>query len=202
MNSNNTNKTKETKFCTSCGVEIDSKAEICPKYGKKALISPKSSKKVQNQKLEEPKFCTTCGAEIDSKTEKCPKCGVKKTSLKFLTEEKNPGLAPLLSVLVMGLGQIYSGKIARGIVFLISGIALGSIIGLVSSYLSYMNSKNSLYYFSYYYSYYSPYYRSYTDPWLYIILFFIILIIVIAVWAYNVYDAYKIAKKMNSGEIE
>ncbi|MGL4669798.1 MAG: double zinc ribbon domain-containing protein [Methanobacteriaceae archaeon] len=191
---------KTTKFCTNCGAGIDAKAEICPKCGEKVLISPPNPSKIQNSN--ETKFCTNCGAKIDTKAEICPKCGVRNTLLKVSTEKKNPGLAALLSALVMGLGQIYNGKLGRGLVFLISGIILGAIEGLVSSYLSYINYNNSLYYYSYSYSYYSPYYRSYTDPTLYTILFFIILIIIISVWAYGVYDAYKIAKKINCGEIE
>ena len=40
---------------------------------------------------------------------------------------KNPGIAGLLSYLVLGLGQIYVGKLSRGLAFVLVGIVLWSI---------------------------------------------------------------------------
>ena len=66
---------------------------------------------------EETKFCSNCGVEIDAKAEICPKCGVR---AKAATNEiKNPGLAAVLSFLVMGLGQIYNGEIGKGLLFIV-----------------------------------------------------------------------------------
>lgn len=50
---------------------------------------------------------------------------------------KNPGLAAVLSFFYMGLGQIYNGEIAKGIVFLvaysISWILMLLIIGFITT---------------------------------------------------------------------
>ena len=66
---------------------------------------------------DETKFCSNCGEEIDAKAEICPNCGVR---AKAATNGiKNPGLAAVLSFLVMGLGQIYNGEIGKGLLFIV-----------------------------------------------------------------------------------
>ena len=71
---------------------------------------------------EEATFCSNCGEEIDAKAEICPKCGVRVKAPP--AGEKNPGLAAVLSFLIIGLGQIYNGQIGKGI---------GLIVGMVIS---------------------------------------------------------------------
>lgn len=50
---------------------------------------------------------------------------------------KNPGLAAVLSFFYMGLGQIYNGQIAKGILFIIaysiSWILIILVIGLITT---------------------------------------------------------------------
>jgi TM2 domain-containing membrane protein YozV len=50
---------------------------------------------------------------------------------------KNPGLAAVLSFFYMGLGQIYNGQIAKGIVFIvaysISWLLVAVVIGLITT---------------------------------------------------------------------
>ena len=43
---------------------------------------------------------------------------------------KNSGLAALLSLIIPGLGQMYAGRIARGLVFFFLGIQLTVIIAV------------------------------------------------------------------------
>ncbi len=58
---------------------------------------------------------------------------------------RDPGLAALLSLLIPGVGQIYNGKILRGIFWLVitpglwlgSGGTLGWVFHLVSAYTAY-----------------------------------------------------------------
>jgi len=71
-------------------------------------------------KVKATKFCPNCGVEIDAKAEICPKCGVRIKR----EEVKNPGIAAVLSVLYVGLGQIYNGEVGKGIGFIIIGIIL------------------------------------------------------------------------------
>jgi TM2 domain-containing membrane protein YozV len=94
--------------------------------------------------MTETKYCTDCGAQIDEKAEICPKCGVRQsapgayhTTSNQRHQQKNPGLAAVLSALVIGLGQIYNGQIAKGILIfvaaIISAILWFVIIGIIFS---------------------------------------------------------------------
>jgi len=80
------------------------------------------------------KFCRYCGAEIDARAEICPKCGVRVeappqtiprppvTPYSVSTPKKNEGVAAVLSLIFVGLGQIYNGQIGKGIWFIIAGV--------------------------------------------------------------------------------
>jgi len=74
------------------------------------------------------KFCQNCGEEIDAKAEVCPKCGVR---VKPMRVPKSPGLAAVLSVLLIGLGQFYNGQIGKGFLFL----ALGAISAFLTTFV-------------------------------------------------------------------
>lgn len=66
---------------------------------------------------------------------------------------RDPGLAALLSLLIPGIGQIYNGKILRGIFWLVitPGFWIGSagLLGwpfhLLSAYTAYRYAKNHPY---------------------------------------------------------
>lgn len=96
-------------------------------------------------------YCKNCGQVIDDKAEICPKCGVRISMPPTIQEKRNSGLAAILSFLVPGLGQIYCGRIGRGILILITTIIL------------------------------------------------MLIVIGIVEWVWNIYDAYAIAEKINSG---
>jgi TM2 domain-containing membrane protein YozV len=49
----------------------------------------------------------------------------------MITGEKNPVVAGLLSFLIIGLGQIYNGQVAKGL-FLLGLQVVGVFLGLVS----------------------------------------------------------------------
>ena len=70
------------------------------------------------------KYCSNCGDQIDEKAEICPDCGVRQTRSAFYQEtvyqQKNPGIAAVLSALFVGLGQIYNGEIAKGLIFMVA----------------------------------------------------------------------------------
>lgn len=49
-----------------------------------------------------------------------------------VAEQKNPGIAAVLSFLFTGLGQIYNGQLGKGIAFLVLGVIFAiSIIFLI-----------------------------------------------------------------------
>ncbi len=86
---------------------------------------------------EETKYCPYCGAQIEKKYAVCPSCGKPQPDIegvehKRATARKNPMLAAFLSLIITGAGQLYLGKLARGIVYLggvlILSVALEGII--------------------------------------------------------------------------
>lgn len=89
------------------------------------------------------KFCQNCGAEIDKNAEICPKCGVRvappppSVASVQTRERKSPGLAAVLSVIFIGLGQIYNGQIGKGIGFLIIGIVFVALMIVLIGFILY-----------------------------------------------------------------
>jgi len=86
-------------------------------------------------------FCPRCGKEVTEEMNICPYCG---NPLKPIPTQpqppapaptmvygaKNPGLAALLSI-IPGLGQLYDGRIARGLIFLFLGIPVATILAAI-----------------------------------------------------------------------
>jgi len=99
-------------------------------------------------------FCYNCGNEIPDSAKFCPKCGAKlkdevdkrnidngfnsqnrnefKQSFKGRDiyryekrELKNPWIALILSLLIVGLGQIYNGEVKKGLEMLVAAILSG-----------------------------------------------------------------------------
>ncbi len=77
-------------------------------------------------------YCTNCGAAISRAAEICPECGVRQLTDPTAggggggvaagggsENEKDPGLAAVLSFFVTGLGQIYNGEIGKGIALML-----------------------------------------------------------------------------------
>jgi TM2 domain-containing membrane protein YozV len=72
---------------------------------------------------EKTKYCPYCGVQIAYKYTVCPNCGKPQPQIDGVasirvTTKKNPMLAVILSLLITGAGQIYLGKISRGLSFL------------------------------------------------------------------------------------
>jgi TM2 domain-containing membrane protein YozV len=87
-------------------------------------------------------YCKHCGKEfISEEITYCPSCG-KSQNLAIaqavvITQNKNPGFAVLIALIAglfgfQGIGHIYTGKTAKGIVLLLIGWALGISIILVT----------------------------------------------------------------------
>lgn len=72
---------------------------------------------------DETKYCPFCGAQIEKRYSVCPSCGKPQPDIKGVERQsalgrKNPMLAAFLSLVITGAGQMYLGKIARGVVYL------------------------------------------------------------------------------------
>lgn len=127
-------------------------------------------------------YCPNCGTETNPDSEFCQKCG---TNLKEGTRNtcvppnvtyalplKSTGLAAVLSFLLAGLGQVYVGKIARGIGFIVCGVVIALVMmSMITIFIS-----------------------SYGAVW---IIAVIASIVCIAIWIFNVIDAYKLANEYN-----
>ena len=76
--------------------------------------------------------CTVCGTKLESSAQFCPKCGTSKNTsdrpvvVVQASRERlwNPGIAAVLSFFIPGLGQIYRGKIFRGLLWM-AAVAVG-----------------------------------------------------------------------------
>jgi TM2 domain-containing membrane protein YozV len=124
-------------------------------------------------------FCGSCGASLDSDAKFCPKCGAPvggseySGGSRFVKTEKDEGLALILSFLICGLGQMYVGKIERGLIFLF-GCVLSAVI------LWMLGASVAIY-----------------VPLLGLFLMAIGTLAPLAIWAYGMYDAYNLAKEYN-----
>ncbi len=97
-------------------------------------------------------YCPRCGRAVDEYAAFCPNCGAALTpqpaapspippspppppptytAPRPVAGMKNEGLAAVLSFLFSGLGQIYVGRIGRGIGILIGGIVIALISPLL-----------------------------------------------------------------------
>jgi RNA polymerase subunit RPABC4/transcription elongation factor Spt4 len=122
------------------------------------------------------KYCSNCGALIDQKAEICPECGVRVSEpplgrISTIPETKSVALAVVLSFFIPGLGQMYCGKAARGVGILVLSILMFLIFGFAAGSAGAASSAPAV-------------------PFLMWIL----------VYIWNIYDAYKLAERINRGE--
>ncbi|MDD5474639.1 MAG: zinc-ribbon domain-containing protein [Candidatus Methanoperedens sp.] len=121
------------------------------------------------------KYCPNCSTPIDETAEFCPECGVRFSEpplgrISTLPEKKSVALAVVLSIFIPGAGQMYCGKVARGVGILVLSILMFSMFGYTAG-----SNPNS------------------SEPVIPFLLW-------ILVYIWNIYDAYKLAEKINRGE--
>jgi TM2 domain-containing membrane protein YozV len=81
---------------------------------------------------ENTKYCPYCGVQIEKKYPICPNCGkaqpiIEGVSAAVVKPKKNPLLAAVLSLIITGTGQIYVGRIWRGVAYLLIVLAVSFI---------------------------------------------------------------------------
>ena len=120
-------------FCGSCGTALISKNAPCPSCGHvKTTFNPQQANSG---------FCSSCGAALIGKSTTCMKCGYTKTKYNPMTPPqgalyKNEGTGLILSIVLglfclNGIGQIYAGKVGRGIVIMIGSWVL-IVVGVLT----------------------------------------------------------------------
>ena len=129
-------------FCGSCGTALISKNAPCPSCGHvKTTFNPQPAMTVPAPHGGASGFCSSCGAALIGKSTTCMKCGYTKTKYNPMTPPqgalyKNEGTGLILSIVLglfclNGIGQIYAGKVGRGI-----GIMIGSWVLIVVGVLT------------------------------------------------------------------
>jgi len=137
-------------------------------------------------------YCSKCGRGLEDGTRFCPSCGNdtmgqgnnndqngnnyqnNNTQRVIQMRDKSSGLAAVLSFLWAGLGQIYVGKIVRGLIFMlvwaiVAAGAMGIIfVGVLSGSIGVIG--------------------------LAIIIYYVLLLIF---WIWNIIDAHKLANEYN-----
>ena len=136
--------------CGSCGTALASKYSPCPKCGhvKTTFAPPPQS----------GSFCGGCGGPLASKFSPCPKCGHVKTTFNPAVPPqgglyKNEGTGLILSIVLgilglCGIGQIYAGRVGRGIgimigVWILVAIGFATMLYLSGKYLILRNYVRS-----------------------------------------------------------
>jgi len=143
-------------------------------------------------------YCENCGKELGFNETVCGRCGNRiggetifiqqhgefqgsSSSIVYNMPAKNPGYAAIFSFLITGLGQIYAGKIARGFILMLACVSFGSLGGFFAA--TWLEDHTGL-----------------TE--IEMVLMFACIIAAIAVWVWNVADAYKCANIYNDGLIK
>ena len=136
-------------------------------------------------------YCPNCGTETTPDSEFCQKCGTNLNegakqagvppNVTYAMPLKSTGIAAVLSFLFTGLGQVYVGKIARGIIFVCIGACVGvlSSILILSGVVVDTNAETIEYTMSY------------------IAAGAVILIAYLAFWIWQIFDAHKLANQYN-----
>ena len=112
--------------CQNCGTEAEEGARFCKNCGSEIVYEEVNDN--------ETKFCSNCGFEMPKATRFCPECGnatntvpqvVNNANNRVVNTGKSPGLAALLSFLIIGLGQVYLGLTKKGIILFVLAIVAG-----------------------------------------------------------------------------
>ena len=133
-------------FCRECGKEVRTGSEACLSCG----VRP----------LDGANYCQECGAKTKTKQLMCVKCGMKllhldeneKSQDGFALEKimpsdppKDPVIAFVLSLIIIGMGQVYLGQVAKGLVLLACAIFLGFATFGVAAVIIYVISAVDVY---------------------------------------------------------
>lgn len=127
--------------CQSCGSEVDEGAKFCKNCGSEVITEE------ENVNVSETKFCANCGFEMPKSTKFCPECGtstggvpqaVNNVNNAIVNSDKSPGLAAILSFLIIGLGQIYLGLTKKGIILFIAAVVSGFLMLFIIGWITWL----------------------------------------------------------------
>ena len=142
---------------------------------------------------EDATFCPACGCSLDAQ-EQYRNQNQWSNNQNWNAprhQPKDTGITLLLGVLlglfgIMGIGQLYVGKIGRGVAILLGGFAVAAVSYI--AVIAYILSDSWLYDNS---GYYSPDFSGL------IVIALLVAVFHLAYFIWQAYDAYKLAKKYN-----
>ena len=129
-------------------------------------------------------YCSGCGNKLYDDQAFCDKCGRQaggsggQQQRTVYIEEKSAGIAALLSFLWAGAGQLYAGKIVRGIIML-----LVYIFAQIGGYFVFFFLLVEI--------------DSFESLNAFLAATVIFMICLTAFWIWNIFDAYKLVKQYN-----
>jgi len=130
-------------------------------------------------------YCKNCGNQLNDGQAFCDKCGYqvggageerKQGGPQYIyVREKSEGIAAVLSFFFVGLGQIYVGKLARGILLMLAYMTIISVAFIVVFFVIVaVENFGGV-----------------------IVAMVVIVAIGLAIEIWNIFDAYKLAKEYN-----
>lgn len=166
-------------YCKKCGLEIDDETYFCPECGIKIDRSKSRVRSESESVRSEP---VKSEPMADNKTNKTSDESQNKQQYtnSIVPPLKNPGIAVILALLIgvvlMGMGQIYAGKVKDGICYLVLGLIIDGVgtIFLISCKMNVSNLDIE-----------------------YAIIFLLVCIAGISVYIWQIYDAYIVTKEYN-----
>ena len=143
--------------------------------------------------------CPNCGRTVTDPTMQfCPACGfsfVQQPNQPYPPNQYGPqpygyqkplrksaAIAVILSFLIPGVGQLYVGKIKRGIAYIVTAIVLSVISSVITTSIDVndINAVNDLV----------------VSP-----AFIILALVSLGFWLFNMYDAYRVTKQYNEASM-
>ncbi|MHA1595730.1 MAG: zinc-ribbon domain-containing protein [Candidatus Baldrarchaeia archaeon] len=102
-----------TKYCPYCGAQLPPGASFCPKCGASVQVAPATPT------TQQPATPVTTTPVSPPPT---------RPPTTVVVGAKSPGVAAILSLLIPGLGQIYVGRVGRGLLILFIVMPLTFVI--------------------------------------------------------------------------
>ena len=121
--------------CKNCGCELPEGAKFCRECGAEVIV----------EEVTGTQFCTNCGFKIPKGINFCPECGnptssnpTVKNANSLANTDKSPGLAAVLSFLIVGLGQIYLGLTKKGIILFLGAVISGFLMLILIGWFTWL----------------------------------------------------------------
>jgi TM2 domain-containing membrane protein YozV len=108
-------------YCSNCGAENADSAKFCQKCGSPLAVAPQPQAAAAAEAAAPPPPAADPRVRGGYSPGYPPAVAVEK---RYATG-KSPGVALILSALIVGLGQFYNGDVKKGLIMLLSAIILG-----------------------------------------------------------------------------